>query len=318
VSIVDRIEARFDQSVDRFRKRSRLFDHAWQAIERFNDVDGGRLAAAISYYAFFAAFSLAVLGYSILGRLLGTPDSPVFAQVNKYLEDSLPWVVTTAQQVGRGEVTAIAAVALLLSGIGWVEALRSSQRAVWLVNQHPGSWLFRQVIDLGMLLGLGVLLGLSLATTGAIDKVVDWIAPDTNLGHFLARPFGPLLEFLVNLTLASALLAAVPRLRLSPRRLLPAALVVAAGIQLLNTVGRLVIARSEQRPAYYLVAGAVGLLVYLYLLNQLIIFGAALAATSTGGTVTDLAGNVPPPPAQPYEPVENLGEPRESGPEKPR
>jgi membrane protein len=48
------------------------------------------------------------------------------------------------------------------------------------------------------------------------------------------------------------------------------------------------------------VAGAVGLLVFLSLLNQLILFAAALTATSTVGTVTDLAtGSTPAPPAKP-------------------
>jgi len=47
--------------------------------------------------------------------------------------------------------------------------------------------------------------------------------------------------------------------------------------------------RTERNPAYTVVAGAVGLLLYLYLLNQLLLFGAALAATSRHGRVIDLA-----------------------------
>ena len=92
----------------------------------------------------------------------------------------------------------------------------------------------------------------------------------------------------MNLLLAAAVLTAVPRLHLSPRRLVPAALIVALGIQLLNSVGRFFIIRTEERPAYQLVAGAVGLLVYLYLLNQLILWAAAFAATARSGSVIDL------------------------------
>jgi membrane protein len=294
VRLADQVEAGFDRAIAAARKQSGLFDHVWQAGQRFTDVLAGRLAAAISYYAFFAAFSLAVLGYSILGRLLGTADSGVLTAINGYLEDSLPWVANTAREVGRSEVTALAAIGLLVAGVGWVEALRSSLRAVWLYDQHPGHWFLRRVVDLGMLVGLGLLLGLSLAMTGALARLIDWLAPDTNLGQDLVRRFGPVLEFVVNVVLAAAMLTAVPRLRLSPRRLLWPVLVVAVGIQVLNTVGRLFIARSEGRPAYQLVAGAVGLLIYLYLLNQLILFGAALTATSTAGTVVDLAGGATP------------------------
>jgi membrane protein len=334
VNLADRIEAGFDRAVARARKRSGLFDHVWQALDRFADVLGGRLAAAISYYAFFAAFSLAVLAYSILGRLLGSAEAGVLSAVNDYLETQLPWVAETAKDVGRGEITLVATAALLISGVGWVESLRSSLRAVWLLDQHPGHWFLRRVVDLGMLVGLGLLLGLSLATTTAIDRLLDWLAADTGVGQVALRPFGPVLEFVVNLILAAAMLTAVPRLRLSPRRLITPTLVIAVGIQLLNTVGRSLIARSEDRPAYTAVATSVGLLIYLYLLNQLILFGAALAATATKGTAVDLgagaaglgAGGVVR--SQPAgstvdnpdsgTPVDNVGEPHGSGPKKPR
>ena len=44
-------------------------------------------------------------------------------------------------------------------------------------------------------------------------------------------------------------------------------------------------------PAYGLVASAVGLLVYLYVFNQLLLFGAAWAATSPHGRVVDLSAD---------------------------
>ena len=316
---VAQMEASVDRTIAGARKRWGVVDHGWLALDRFIDVLAGRLAAAISYYAFFAAFSLGVFGYSILGRLLGTSESSVLTAINSYLEVSLPWVADTAREVGRGQITAISGAALLLAGVGWVETLRSSLRAVWRFDQHPGNWIIRRLVDLGMLIGLGVLLGLSLAMSWALDQLLGLLAPDTNLGEMLLRPVGAGLEFMVNVILAAALLTAVPRVRLSPRRLVVPTVIVAVGIQLLNTVGRLFIARSEGRPVYAVVAGAVGLLVYLYVLNQLILFGAAIAATSTAGTAVDLGGGPSSalpgfiPPADP--PGENVGEPR--GPERP-
>jgi membrane protein len=46
---------------------------------------------------------------------------------------------------------------------------------------------------------------------------------------------------------------------------------------------------GEANPTYQVVAGTVGLLVSLNVINQLILFAAALTATSTTGAVTDLA-----------------------------
>jgi len=285
MGLLDRIEAGFDRAVWAVRRRSRRFDHAWRAGERFTDVLGGRLAAAISYYAFFAAYSLGVLAFSVVTKVLGSTDTGAMSALNNYLQSVLPWVAPTARDVGRGEVTLLATIGLLVSGIGWVESLRSSVRAIWLVDQHPGHWALRRFVDLGVLFGLAVLLGLSLATTNALETLLEHLVPHSAV---LARVFGPVVEFVVNLAFAAALLTVVPRMRLSPRRLAPAALFIAIGVQLLNTVGRLVISHTEHRPAYAAVAGAVGLLVYLYLLNQVTLFGSALAATARNGTAVDL------------------------------
>jgi membrane protein len=283
------IEAGIDRAITAARAKSAVADHLWRAGERFADVLGGRLAAAISYYSFFAAFSLGVLLYSLVGRLLALSDAGAVSAVNDYLQANLPWIAPTARDIGGGGVTVLASFALLLAGIGWVEALRTSLRAVWLLDQHPGHWVLRRVVDLGVLIWLGVLLGASLATTGAIDRLVTSAAPDSRV---TANVLSPFLEFVINLALAAALLTGVSRMRLSPRRLLPAALLTAVGIQILNTVGRLLISHTEQRPAYAAVAGSVGLLIYLYALNQLILFGAAFAATSRTGTAIDLGRGV--------------------------
>lgn len=286
MNLADRVEQAVDRAIEWARRRSRVFDHVWLALVRLSDVLGGRLAAAISYYAFFAAFSLGVLAYSVVGRVLGS-DSGVLGAVNDYLQGELPWVAGTAARVG-GEITLLASVTLLISGIGWVEALRSSLRAVWLLDQHPGHWILRRLIDLGILVLLGLLLSISVAMTTAIDQLLQMAVPDTSPGRTLLRVAGKALEFVVNMVLAGALLTAVSRMRLSPRRLITPAIVIALGVQLLNTVGRWVIAQSAGRPAYAVVTNAVGLLIYLYVLNQVILFGAALAATATAGEAIDL------------------------------
>jgi membrane protein len=91
--------------------------------------------------------------------------------------------------------------------------------------------------------------------------------------------------------LAAALLGVVPRLRMTVRRMAPPVLQVGIGITLLNTFGKSFVGLVERNPAYGLVGSAVGVLVYLYVFNQLLLFGAAWAATSPHGRVVDLSAD---------------------------
>jgi membrane protein len=154
------------------------------------------------------------------------------------------------------------------------------------VDQHPGYIVLRQLVDLAILLVIFLLLGLSVGAVDALESLLSWLLGARSVALSICSW---LLAFLINVLLGSALLLAVPRLRMSFRRWLPPVLFVAVGITLINSVGRYYVVRWERNPAYTVVAGAVGLLIYLYLLNQILLFGAAIAATSQQGRIRDLA-----------------------------
>jgi membrane protein len=303
MNFLDRAEWAWDASIDWARRRSKVFDHAWRARQRYNQVLGGRLAAAIAYYAFFAVFALALVAYSVVGYVLANSAAAVDT-VNRYLQQNIPFLDAEQIADARKTVAILGLIGLVLTGVGWIEAMRSSQRAIWGLDQQPGNVLVRRLVDLGMLVGIGLLLALSLWIQAGINDAVApallAITPE-NVGvrtqdaiFAVARGVGILLGLLVNTLLAACLLSAVSRLRMSFRRLLPSMLLVAIGLSVLSTFGRLYIDFSAHRPAYQIVGGTVALLLFLYLFNQLLLYGAALAATSYRGTVVDLAlGPVP-------------------------
>jgi membrane protein len=59
------------------RERSPAFDHYWRAKDRYFEVLGGRLSAAIAYYGFFAVFALAMVVYSVLINVVSARPSTV-------------------------------------------------------------------------------------------------------------------------------------------------------------------------------------------------------------------------------------------------
>jgi membrane protein len=285
VNPIDRAYDAAEAQIMRLRVWSRYFDHLSRAVLRYMDAQGGRLAAAIAYYGFFAVFALLLIGYSIFGILL-TNNVELFELVQDFLRQNLPFLdVRAILETGR-TVGIVGIVGLTFTGIAWVEAIRSSQRLIWRLNEQPGYIGVRQALDLLVLLGVLLLLALSQLAVYGLEKVVTWLA--TGLVQSM---ISVALTLAVNMLLAAALLAAVPRLRMTVRRMAPPVLQVGVGVTLLNTVGKSFVGLVQRNPAYGLVGSAVGVLVYLYVFNQLLLFGAAWAATSPHGRVVDLSAD---------------------------
>ncbi|WP_369916169.1 YihY/virulence factor BrkB family protein [Plantactinospora sp. KBS50] len=291
MDLLSRIETGFDRWIAALSRRSRWFDHLWRALMRYQEVLGGRLAAAIAYYGFFAVFALGLLAYSAFGVVIRN-SARVQVAVAQFLAENLPFVDLNQILNSSSSASVAGAIILVFTGVGWVEAIRSSQRLIFGLQQQPGNIVVRWLIDLAVLLGIFVMLGASVAAIDALESLLRWLLRST--GSVGLGLLSGVLSVLVNLVLAAALMVVVPRVRISRRRLRPAILFVAIGITLLNTVGRYWIGRTERNPAYTVVAGTVALLLYLYLLNQLLLFGAAIAATSEHGRIVDLSGGRPP------------------------
>ncbi len=276
----------------RARLRHGWLDHLARAVLRYDEADGGRLAAAVTYYAFFATFAFALLGFAAFGFILDNPA--VQDLLRRYLAENLPSLDVQRLRVARGTVGIIAFLGLPVTGWFWIDAMRSSIRKVWRLPEYPGSMVARLLIDLLALIGLGLLLAVSLATAfitvAGANRVIDPTGADATEGRWLLAAVGFAVSIGVNTLLSTAVLTGLPRLRMPLRRVVVPALIVAAGLELLKTVGRAFVQRVDANPTYQVVTGTVGLLISLNIINQLILFAAALTATSTTGDVTDLSG----------------------------
>lgn len=263
-----------------------------RAGHRFGQVGGRRLAAAVTYYGFFAAFALVLLGFAVLGYVIDNPS--VEASVASYLAENLPRLDPHALREARSAVGLAASATLLVIGLLWVDALRSSIRAIWRIEEYPNGFLLRWAVDLLALLGIGLLLALSLGaallTTAVVDRlVVAAGGGDSTRAHWLLSGIGLLLGLGVNTLLSIAVLTLLPRLQMPLRRVVGPAALIAVGLEVVKTVGGVVISRAEANPAFQIAAGTAGLLLFLLILNELILFAAALTATSRRGRVFDLA-----------------------------
>src|SRR3954454_20352310 len=102
------------------RHRWAWFDHLCRALLRYDEVQGGRLAAAIAYYGFFAIFALLLIGYSLFGIVL-TRNEELFEVVRDFLQQNLPFL-DLEQILNSGRTVGIVGIiGLTFTGIAWVE-----------------------------------------------------------------------------------------------------------------------------------------------------------------------------------------------------
>ncbi len=275
----------------RLRHRAGWLDHVIRAGVRYDEADGGRLAAAVTYYSFFATFSLGLLAFAIFGFVLDDPA--VLRSVQRYAVENVPALDVRTLRATRNTAGVLAFVGVPVTGWFWADVLRSSIRKMWQLPEYPGKLVLRILVDLIVLAGLGVLLVVSLSiafvTTDVANRLMNQAEAGAAASRWVPATVGLLLGVGVNTVLAAGMLTGLPRVRMPVRRLIGPALLVAIGLELLKTLGRVYIQHTEANPIYRLVAGSVGLLVFLNAVNQMVLFAAALTATSTTGHPADLA-----------------------------
>ena len=270
------------------RERSRWFDHQARAFERYQERRGDRLAAAMTCYAFLSFFPLLALAYALLGYLVG-----VSAQARDYfvraINSQLPGLAGQLQveQIAQSKtaVGVLGLVALLFTGLGWVQALRESLRDMW--GNEPGgggNFLLKKVWDAAVLAFLGVILVCGMAVTtvtaSATHTVLGWLGmqdvPGAGTGlRLLSLACAIVFDTVVFLVLFSRLSGT----RAPWRRIIRGALFGAVGFEVLKQIAAILLGRTTANPVYGTFAVLVGLMVWINIASRFALFAAAWTAT---------------------------------------
>ena len=262
-----------------------------RSLSEFTDDHCPQLAASMSYYIFFSVFPLAILLVSILGVLL--TDDSLREQVVDSLYDLLPAgagredleALIDPIASGRSAVGVVSVVGLIWAATGMMSALRFSLDTVWdLEFRRP--FVRGKLVDLGLVLGVGGLLALSIGSTAVLQvgrEVSEAIA--NSLGPFGADTGGIfsvlvlLTPFLLSWITFSIIYIVVPSVTVRWRDVLPGALVGALLFEGLK-YGFSVYLRnfSNYDAVYGSLGAAIALLFFVYLGACVLLFGAEIAA----------------------------------------
>jgi membrane protein len=289
-----RPEAAVKRWLNRERERYRWFDHVARATGRYQRLFGDRVAAGLTYYAFLSFFPLVAVAFSVVGYLVAI-DPDIHSQVQQALVDNFPpglfgtgtnKIDVDSLAAAKTWAGAIGLVALLYTGLGWLSAVRAGLRVMWGMPANTRNIAQRKLDDLGLLalIGFSLLLSLTIAGFGSAFTVqlLRLLGLSGSLtGNLVTKAVAVVLGFLVDLPLFTLMFTGLSGWR--PRsRATPGVLVASLGFEVLKLVGSLLLARTTSRPVYATFAVVVGLLVWIYFVNRVLLFAAAWTVTGPG------------------------------------
>jgi membrane protein len=274
------------------RTRWRWFDHAARAYTRYNEVQGGQLAAAITYYGFLSFFPLLALVFAVVGYISGAYPGAQDA-VTEAVQNAFPSLIGSGpghiniQDVIDAKAGAgiIGLVGLFYAGLGWLDALRAALRRVFGTSDLPLDFVKKKAADVVLLIGLGLALLASLfvttLATALTRQVLGGVGVDDRLvAVAVLKVVSVVLALLADTMLFSILLSRLSGAHQSWRQVRSAAVLGAVGFELLKVAGAFLIVRTTQNPVYAAFGVIAGLLIWINLVSQLLMRVAAWGATA--------------------------------------
>lgn len=256
------------------------------AVKEFLTDNCLHLSASISYYMFFCIFPLSLAFISILGFILGSPESEakVIGAIGDFLPVSSEFITSTIRDVvrARGSLGVIATLGLLWGGSAVFNVLRRSVNIAWGIKK-PRPFLAERAMELTMTLGVGLLLLISIAITTALEVVQQFNATVIGIEFLNGVVFWQVSLMLLSMTLAFAtfllIYKFVPYTRVRWRDVMIGALLAAVGFE---ATKQIFVWYVTHHAHHHLIFGPVGtiiaLLIWAYISAVIVLFCAKLTS----------------------------------------
>ncbi len=243
------------------------------------------LGAALAFYTLFSIAPILVIAMAVAGSLFGAhvAEAHVLEQMRSLLGEAgaaaVQSLLASAHQSGlKGIAAAIAVVTLLVGATSVFGELQNTLDYIWKSPQKDGvAWwriLRSRILSVGLILGVGFLLMVSLLASAALAALGAW------LGAYMVQwnVILPAVDLLLSLGLTTVLFALiykyVPREQIAWGDVWIGGLVTAC----LFSIGKLLIGqylgRSSLSSAYGAVGSIMVLLLWIYYSAQIFLLGA--------------------------------------------
>jgi membrane protein len=264
--------------------------HLALAWNRYRDNNGNHYAAALTYFSFLALFPILLLSASVIGYILRHNQQlqqELFDRIAANLPGGFGQTVKDSINAAVRQRTSIGIfglVGLLLTGQGWVGNLRAAINAVWGVEPPRRNVVLAQLSNLGVLIGLGIGILISIALTTTGTRFADRTLRALGLADVPAAPTiltitGILLALAGDLVIFAWVLVRLPRTEPPASVVFKGALFASVGFEILKLIGTYYISRVTRSPAAGAFGSIIGILLWMDLVSRLVLYSAAWTAT---------------------------------------
>ena len=151
-----------------------------RTYQRYQADTGDRLAAAVTFYWFLSLFPILLLvlagyGYLHSGDSADQLNDRLKGNLGGFLPTQLVDTLTETLSGAKGKAGLLGLGGLLLSGLGWIDALREAIRTIWHQNVKAGNIVTRKLADIVALVGLFATIGASAFVTGLAGSGPEWL-----------------------------------------------------------------------------------------------------------------------------------------------
>ncbi len=243
------------------------------------------MGAALAYYTMFSIAPLLLIVIAVAGMVFGDDAArgAIAAQLQGLIGDGgaqlVGELIARADRPAQGLLSTLLGLGLLALGATTVFAeLQDALDRIWRVPRRTGSGLWAllhaRLLSLGLILGLGFLMMVSLLLSAALSALGRWWG--AWLGHWLL--LAELLNQVISLALVTVLFAMIYKLMPRARVAWADVWLGAAVTGLLFTAGKFLIGLYLGRSGLASVFGAAGslvvMLVWVYYSAQIFLLGA--------------------------------------------
>lgn len=278
------------QRLDALRARRPLIDRTLLTQEHYGATQAGQQAGAVTYFAFLSFFPVLALSVFVVGWI-----ARVYPDAHANMTDAINQVVPGLVGNGAGQISlddvqrfsglagVLGLLGVLYSGLGWLDATRTSLEVVFEVPpRERAGFVTGKLIDLLGLATIGVVLFLSVIVAGLVtgfsNDVLDWLG----LGHgltWLLYVLTRLVGWAIN-TVLFFVLFRVGRPELPARSLWAGAVLGGFAFEVLKAISFLLFRIAQGNPAFQAFGIALVLVVWMNYFARVVLYSAAWAHTS--------------------------------------